>query len=86
MLDGVFAFILLDMKKQQVFVARDTYGVRPLYVNTHTYTGENKEQMESYVFASEIKCLDFQNVNQSIKQFEPGCLSIFNYNLYSGDI
>ena len=52
MLDGVFAFILLDMKKQQVFVARDTYGVRPLYVNTHTYTGENKEQMESYVFAS----------------------------------
>ena len=80
MLDGVFAFILLDMQKQQVFVARDTYGVRPLYVNTLVHTGKNKAQLESYAFASEIKCLDFQDVGQRIKQFEPGCLSIFNCN------
>ncbi|XP_034092172.1 asparagine synthetase [glutamine-hydrolyzing]-like [Gymnodraco acuticeps] len=31
LLDGVFAFILLDTEKKKVFVGRDTYGVRPLF-------------------------------------------------------
>ena len=31
LLDGVFAFILYDTNIQRVFVARDPYGVRPLY-------------------------------------------------------
>ena len=32
-LDGVFAFVMIDTNTKQVFVARDTYGVRPLFVN-----------------------------------------------------
>ncbi|CAL8295516.1 unnamed protein product [Merluccius merluccius] len=31
MLDGVFAFILLDTANRKVFVGRDTYGVRPIF-------------------------------------------------------
>lgn len=31
MLDGVFAFNLLDMANKKVFLGRDTYGVRPLF-------------------------------------------------------
>ncbi|KAK5855497.1 hypothetical protein PBY51_005595 [Eleginops maclovinus] len=31
LLDGVFAFILLDTANKKVFVGRDTYGVRPLF-------------------------------------------------------
>ncbi|KAI7798430.1 asparagine synthetase [glutamine-hydrolyzing] isoform X2 [Triplophysa rosa] len=31
LLDGVFAFILLDTTKRKVFLGRDTYGVRPLF-------------------------------------------------------
>ncbi|KAG8139018.1 putative Asparagine synthetase protein [Naja naja] len=31
MLDGVFAFILLDSANRKVFLGRDTYGVRPLF-------------------------------------------------------
>jgi asparagine synthase (glutamine-hydrolysing) len=31
LLDGVFAFVLYDMDKEQLYVARDPYGVRPLY-------------------------------------------------------
>ena len=30
-LDGVFAFVLLDVEKQKVFVGRDLYGVRPCF-------------------------------------------------------
>ena len=33
-LDGVFAFVLIDLEKNLMFVARDPYGVRPLY-NMH---------------------------------------------------
>lgn len=31
LLDGVFAFILLDTTNRKVFMGRDTYGVRPLF-------------------------------------------------------
>lgn len=31
LLDGVFAFILLDTAHKKVFLGRDTYGVRPLF-------------------------------------------------------
>ncbi|KAK2887199.1 hypothetical protein Q8A67_015427 [Cirrhinus molitorella] len=31
MLDGVFAFILLDTANRKVYLGRDTYGVRPLF-------------------------------------------------------
>ncbi|XP_016109706.1 LOW QUALITY PROTEIN: asparagine synthetase [glutamine-hydrolyzing]-like [Sinocyclocheilus grahami] len=31
MLNGVFAFILLDTANRKVFIGRDTYGVRPLF-------------------------------------------------------
>lgn len=31
LLDGVFAFVLLDTATRRVFVGRDTFGVRPLF-------------------------------------------------------
>ncbi|XP_038580930.1 asparagine synthetase [glutamine-hydrolyzing] [Micropterus salmoides] len=31
LLDGVFAFVLLDTSNRKVFLGRDTYGVRPLF-------------------------------------------------------
>uniref|UniRef100_A0A670Z949 Asparagine synthetase [glutamine-hydrolyzing] n=1 Tax=Pseudonaja textilis TaxID=8673 RepID=A0A670Z949_PSETE len=31
LLDGVFAFVLLDSANRKVFLGRDTYGVRPLF-------------------------------------------------------
>ena len=47
-LDGVFAFILYDTLIEQIFVARDPYGVRPLiYFKDNNHFG----------FASEIKTL-----------------------------
>ena len=49
-LDGVFAMVLVDEGRQQIIVARDPYGVRPLY------KGVCRETRQP-VFASEIKAL-----------------------------
>ena len=47
-LNGIFAFAVLDTNKKEVFLARDHFGVKPLF-----YTNVN----DTLVFASEIKAL-----------------------------
>jgi asparagine synthase (glutamine-hydrolysing) len=71
LLDGVFAFILIDMRiiheqPTRLYVARDPFGVRPLYsLSSHT---------DSLIgFSSEIKSLiGFKNNNLSVDHFPPG--------------
>ena len=85
MLDGVYAFVLYDNRisknlSNKVFVARDPFGVRPLY---YLKNQNNKQNLYSlYGFASELKCLEkMYNSNTyhySIEQFHPGTYSIFN--------
>ena len=46
-LDGVFAFVLYDTNLKMIHVARDPYGVRPLYYfmnwdNTYGFASEQK--------------------------------------------
>ena len=84
MLDGVFAFVLFDNRiienlDNRVYVARDPYGVRPLYTLKNTV----EECYSSlYGFASEMKCLEhFYNNNNNmyrLEQFRPGTYSIFH--------
>ena len=85
--NGIFAFSFLDIKTQKIYVARDHFGVKPLY-----YIQTNNE----FVFASELKpilnlypeqALDFDNLHtflrlrfcpspqtlyKNIKKLEPG--------------
>tara|TARA_Y100000389_G_scaffold126730_1_gene124066 strand:- start:5524 stop:7206 length:1683 start_codon:yes stop_codon:yes gene_type:complete len=64
LLDGVFAFLLYDKTKDAFYVARDPYGVRPLY-----FYNENN----IYGFASEIKSIyEFTKSKDNIKSFLPG--------------
>ena len=78
MLDGVFAFILIDLNRKMIFIARDTYGVRPLFVNTFTCQDEMGRKKICYGFSSVPKSLDGFHNSKHLQQFEPGSYSIFN--------
>ena len=56
-LDGVFAFILLDLNKNIAIVARDPYGVRPMYHIKHEYDRQINGPVTFHGFASELKQL-----------------------------
>jgi len=72
MLDGVFAFVLVDTNSNNIYIARDTFGVRPLFMQ------KNDSQ---FTFASELKQLDGIMNNSEKKQFNPGTYSQIKYNI-----
>lgn len=78
MLDGIFAFVLYDNLRNEIFVARDPIGIIPLYYGIT----KNNEIM----FASEAKCLTEDC--EFITTFPPGnYLRILNKeDLSDGDI
>lgn len=47
-LNGMFAFAIWDKNKQELFIARDRYGIKPLY---YWHSGKN------FIFGSEIKSI-----------------------------
>ena len=82
MLDGEFAFVLLDNRTNShlhnsMYIARDPYGIRPLYYLQPV----TQDYLPIYGFASELKCLnDIYNLNPAnytIQPFTPGTYSTF---------
>lgn len=77
MLDGEFAFILFNKLTNIIYVARDPFGIRPLY----TYTSNSTHLIG---FASEMKMLiDIENSAETnhdgkIHHFTPGKISMFH--------
>ena len=93
LLDGVYSFILIDfrlmLEKSKIYVARDPYGVRPLFM---LHGKKQKQQSTSNIFsidkknmigfASELKSLvglhrrlDCKTNKYYVNQFEPGTYS-----------
>ena len=97
MFNGMFSFVIYDKKDRKVFIARDRFGIKPLYY----YCDD-----ELVIFASEIKAilsyvdkklkLNFQSIYQyfvfqnilnnqtffkQIKQVPSGCWSYFNCSM-----
>ncbi|MCL1990409.1 MAG: asparagine synthase B [Defluviitaleaceae bacterium] len=63
MLDAEFAFVLVDEQNNDVFAARDPFGIRPMF---YGFTNETQQ----ICFASEAKGL--MNSCHSIQPFPPG--------------
>jgi asparagine synthase (glutamine-hydrolysing) len=79
MLDGVFAFVLLDQRieheNSKIFVARDPYGIRPLCILEN-----NRDGSEDVIgFASEMKSLIgfTKKTTMKVYNFKPGTCSIY---------
>jgi len=70
-LDGVFSCIIVDELLKRIIVARDPYGVRPLYKGRSTY-------FKGYglFFGSEMKSLFHDAVD--IETFEPGTFEVYD--------
>ena len=68
MLDGVFSFVLYDQTTNQVMIARDPYGVRPLY--------ECYYEDGIIGFSSDLECLTFNTIHH-IQAYQPGSYTIF---------
>jgi len=78
LLDGVFSFALFDFENSdypKAYIARDTYGVRPLFMMSN---GSD----DAIGFCSEIKMLhDLNKYNiQTFTQFKPGSFTELNYS------
>lgn len=66
-LDGVFALVVIDFKNQSIIVARDPYGVRPLFMG----------RTDGFqAFASEVKALT--PICSNIQAFPPSTWYKFN--------
>jgi asparagine synthase (glutamine-hydrolysing) len=72
--NGMFAFAIHDRRRGEVFLARDRYGIKPLYV---TDVGK------TFLFASEIKCF-LQHAGFRAKPSLPHLLEYFTFqNIFS---
>lgn len=78
MIDGVFAFCLFDMNKNLCYVARDPFGVRPLYIAKNT-------KNNVFTFSSTLQSITDLNINNfnnkhiDVQQFQPGSYSLFSF-------
>lgn len=62
-LDGEFAFVIYDEKKDKIYAGRDPMGIRPLFYG--------KTKAGKICFASEVKAI--QHFCTDIKALPPGC-------------
>ncbi|MCM1231461.1 MAG: asparagine synthase (glutamine-hydrolyzing) [Ruminococcus flavefaciens] len=98
-LNGMFSFAITDMRSRKIYIARDRFGIKPLYI---------ADVGETFLFASEIKAflpyhgftpklnmnavkeyMLFQNIMsdtllEGVSQLEPGI--ILEYDLETNDI
>jgi len=86
-LDGVFAFILIDYDIDKIFIVRDQFGERPLYYlsnnnnNNNNILGFSSEMKQLHIFTRDIPEFNYNGLNNlKINVFEPGNYIILNFN------
>ena len=93
MLNGMIAIVLIDLRKRQVYLARDRFGIKPLYYtilnNRLYYASEYKSFLAIEGFNAQLdvdalyECMIFissmkKNLLQGVKQVSPGEILIIN--------
>lgn len=73
--DGVFAIVIIDKRNNQAIVARDPFGVRPLFISHGS---------DRIIVASEIKA--FPSDRERVQAFPPGCFMTINLDSLSTDL
>jgi asparagine synthase (glutamine-hydrolysing) len=73
--NGMFAFAIWDRQRQELFLARDRYGIKPLY-----YTLQNN----SFIFGSEIKAILSSSAYSTEMDME-GLLEYFTFQNFFTD-
>ncbi len=79
-LRGMFAFGIVDLNKQEVFIARDHFGIKPLYIyksnNTVAFASELQQfkSLPGFDKSINLQALD----NYLWMQYIPAPLTIFN--------
>lgn len=76
-MDGVFAFALLDKTQRKVMIARDPFGIRPLFMG---YSDDENQLL----YASELKAIQHLAKESSVKPFPPGTCSFIDIPYPSG--
>lgn len=76
MLDGVYSIVIVDTVLKQIIIARDPYGVRPLFLGTRYTLLGTQLIATSIVVSSELKAT-WPIVN-SAPQFSPGTCRIYD--------
>ena len=81
-LDGVFAFILIDYDIDKIFIARDQFGERPLfYLSNNNILGFSSEMKQLHIFTRDIPEFNYNGLNNlKINVFEPGNYIILDFN------
>jgi asparagine synthase (glutamine-hydrolysing) len=70
-LDGDFAFVLYDTHHDRIHIARDPFGVRPLFYATD-------ENNQVIAVSSEVKAIEINNM-LNINVFEPSTILTYDY-------
>ncbi len=69
LLDGVFAFIIIDTNKSKIMIGHDPFGIRPIYIGY---------DLDTIIISSELKSIkNIKNLNK-IDLYKPGHFSIYD--------
>jgi len=85
LLDGVFALVLYDSNKSMLYIARDPYGVRPLYI-LETVPLNSVIYSKQLIVASELKQINELNTSSGsdIVHFQPGTYRQYHIKTIKG--
>ncbi|MCR4674418.1 MAG: asparagine synthetase B, partial [Lachnospiraceae bacterium] len=93
LVNGMFGFIILDLRINKLYVVRDRFGIKPLYMaNTDDavlFSSEMKAFLKYHGFEAKLNLEAFEelllfkeNIKdtmfQEVEEIEPGTITIFN--------